>query len=182
RHRFQENDRFADLRVSFDTGGMVSTALNNGASSPIDIQISGSPTDPEMVKKIKENPSMVQDMRLALAREIRNRVSTINGVVDARVLQRLDAPYLFINVDRAKAAELGLSPAEVINQAVSAMNSSISINRNFWIDVQSGNQYFVAVQYPESPYTTMADLENIEIRGKNQNYPVKLSSLANFKR
>ena len=32
---------FADLRVSFDTGGMVSTALNYGASSPIDIQIDG---------------------------------------------------------------------------------------------------------------------------------------------
>ena len=32
---------FADLRVSFDTGGMVSTALNYGASSPIDIQIEG---------------------------------------------------------------------------------------------------------------------------------------------
>ncbi|HEY7425116.1 MAG TPA: efflux RND transporter permease subunit, partial [Gemmataceae bacterium] len=182
RHRFQQNDRFADLRVSFDTGGMVSTALNNGASSPIDIQISGSPTDAEMVKKIKQDPKMVQDMRLALAREIRNRVSTIKGIVDARVLQRLDAPYLFINVDRAKAAELGLSPAEVIDQAVAAMNSSISINRNFWIDAQSGNQYFVAVQYPENPYTTMADLENVEIRGKNQRYPVKLSSLAQFKR
>ena len=29
------------LEVSFDTGGMVSTALNYGASSPIDIQVEG---------------------------------------------------------------------------------------------------------------------------------------------
>ena len=41
RHLFEDDPRFADLRVSFDTGGMVSTALNNGASSPIDIQIEG---------------------------------------------------------------------------------------------------------------------------------------------
>ena len=36
-------------------------------------------------------------------------------------------------------------------QVVAAMNSSVSINRNFWIDPKSGNQYFVAVQYPEDP-------------------------------
>ena len=39
RRLFEEDKQFADLRVSFDTGGMVSTALNNGASSPIDIQM-----------------------------------------------------------------------------------------------------------------------------------------------
>ena len=41
RHLFAAEPRFADLRFSFDTGGMVSTALNLGASSPIDIQIEG---------------------------------------------------------------------------------------------------------------------------------------------
>src|SRR5207253_9454255 len=43
RHAFAQKQaadpRFTDLRVSFDTGGMVSAALNYGASSPIDIQI-----------------------------------------------------------------------------------------------------------------------------------------------
>jgi len=166
RHHFEENKHFADLRVSFDTGGMVSTALNNGASSPIDIQVSGGSSQ----------------QGLSLARTIRNRVSVINGVVDARVLQRLDAPYLFINVDRAKAASAGLSPYDVIQQAVAAMNSSISIDRNFWIDVKTGNQYFVAVQYPENPAMTLDDLLNIEAKGTNQPYPVKLSSLAAFVR
>ncbi len=113
RHRFEQTDKFADMRISFDTGGMVSNALNNGASSPIDIQVfKGS-----------------RQACLALASQIRNRVSTVKGVVDARVLQRLDAPYLVINVNRAKAAEVGLTPSDVIQQAVSAMNSSISIDR-----------------------------------------------------
>jgi multidrug efflux pump subunit AcrB len=116
RHKLADDPSFYDIRVSFDTGGMVSNALNSGASSPIDIQVAG--------------PSRHEHGTLELAKQIRNRVSTIKGVVDARVLQRLDAPYLYINVNRAKAAELGLSPAEVINQAVAAMNSSISINRN----------------------------------------------------
>jgi multidrug efflux pump subunit AcrB len=166
RHEMAKDPKFADIRVSFDTGGMVSNALNNGASSPIDIQVVG--------------PTSQRYGCLELAKQIRNRVSTIKGVVDARVLQRLDAPYLFINVDRPKAAELGLSPADVIDQAVSAMNSSISIDRNFWVDVKTGNQYFVAVQYPEYPSMTIMDLTNIEARGTNQKTPVKLSSVATF--
>jgi multidrug efflux pump subunit AcrB len=166
RHRFAESKQFADLRVSFDTGGMVSTALNNGASSPIDIQVTGGS----------------REQGMALATRIRNRVSTIEGVVDARVLQRLDAPYLFINVDRQAAQAVGLSPADVIQQAVAAMNSSISIDRNFWIDVKTGNQYFVAVQYPENPAMTLDDLLNVEAKGPYQKYPVKLSSVARFER
>ncbi len=166
RHKLTEDSRFSDIRVSFDTGGMVSNALNNGASSPIDIQVAGGS----------------RRGCLELAKQIRNRVSTINGVVDARVLQRLDAPYLFINVNRPKAAELGLSPADVIDQAVSAMNSSISINRNFWVDTKTGNQYFVAVQYPEFPSMNINDLLNIQARGTNQKTPIKLSEVANFVR
>ncbi|HEX5271839.1 MAG TPA: efflux RND transporter permease subunit, partial [Gemmataceae bacterium] len=148
RHLFAAEPRFADLRFNFDTGGMVSTALNNGASSPIDIQVSGGS----------------REQGLALATQIKNRVAGIKGVVDAHVLQRLDAPYLIINVDREKAASVGLSPAEVIQQAVAAMNSSISIDRNFWIDVKSGNQYFVAVQYPENPSMSLDDLLNVEAK------------------
>ncbi len=41
RKRLAADPRFADLEFSFDTGGMVSAALNFGASSPIDIQITG---------------------------------------------------------------------------------------------------------------------------------------------
>jgi multidrug efflux pump subunit AcrB len=87
---------------------------------------------------------------------------------------------LVINVYREKAAAAGLSPADVIYQAVAAMNSSISIDRNFWIDVKSGNQYFVAVQYPENPSMALDDLLNVNVTSPNQKYPVKLSSLAEF--
>jgi multidrug efflux pump subunit AcrB len=166
RQAFENDPRFADLRVSFNTGGMVSTAINNGASSPIDIQIEGG-TSHEAV---------------SIARDVRNTVRDIPGVADARVMQRMNAPYLTIDVDRQKAATAGLSPREVILQAVAALNSSISIDRNFWIDVKSGNQYFVAVQYPDNPSMRLEDILNIEATGTKQSHPVKLSSLCSFRR
>ena len=41
RHALTADPRFADLEFSFDTGGTVSAALNFGASSPIDVRITG---------------------------------------------------------------------------------------------------------------------------------------------
>ena len=76
--------------------------------------------------------------------------SKFPGIVDARIIQRMNYPELMINVDRAKAAELGLTQGDVMRNVVAATNSSISFNkRNFWIDPVTHNQYFVGVQYPE---------------------------------
>jgi multidrug efflux pump subunit AcrB len=174
RHALREDPkRFGELNISFDTGGMVSTALNYGASSPIDVQIEGG------------TPRQARD----LAREIRRRIrwnsdieSGVRGAADVRVGQRLNAPYLVIDVDRKKAADFGLSAQDVILQVVAAMNSSVSINRNFWIDAKSGNQYFVAVQYPEDRNMNLEKLLNINATGINQPGGVTLGQLVNIHR
>jgi multidrug efflux pump subunit AcrB len=162
RHAFAEDPRFADLRVTFDTGGMVSTALNFGVSSPIDVQIAGG----------------TREEALVLAQKIRNEAKQVRGAADVHIAQRLDASYLVINVDRQKAANIGLSTRDVIQQVVAAMNSSVSINRNFWIDPKNGNQYFVGVQYQEDPNATLEKLQNVFVTGSNQTEPVTLSTLA----
>jgi multidrug efflux pump subunit AcrB len=157
-----EDPHFEQLNFNFDTGGMVSTALNYGASSPIDIQIDASDDEEGQL----------------LATQIRDRVKAIRGAADVRIMQRMDAPYLVLEVDRQKAAQVGLSCQNVVLQVVAAMNSSVSINRNFWIDAKSGNQYFVAVQYPEDRSRKLADVLNrVYATGTNQDDLVALNSL-----
>ena len=104
-------------------------------------------------------------------------MENVRGAADVRVQQRLDAPYLILDVDRQKAASVGLTTRDVIHQVVAAVNSSTSINRNFWIDAKSGNQYFVAVQYPEDPQATIHTLESVFATGTNQSTPVTIGSL-----
>jgi multidrug efflux pump subunit AcrB len=161
RHAIEQDDRFADMDVAFDTGGMVSAALNYGASSPIDIEIDGG-TPAE---------------RAATARLVKDRVVGVRGAADVRIVQRNDAPYLVMKVNRTEAARVGLSARDVAMQVVTAMNSSIALTRNFWIDPKSGNQYFVAVQYPEDRNFRLDDLKNVYATGTRQTQPVKLSSL-----
>ena len=162
RRAFHADPRFGDLRISFDTGGMVSAALNYGASSPIDVQIEGgAPAESH-----------------ALAQKIRDEVTAIHGTGDVHIQQRLDDPQRIIVVDRKKAADVGLDMYQVINQVATAMNSSVSIKRNFWIDNKTGNQYFVGVQYPEDPYMKIETMLDIPATGTKVDYPVKLSTLA----
>src|SRR5262249_52382636 len=114
-----KDPRFADLEFAFDAGGMIHAAMNEGKSTPISIRVTGKD----------------QTTAHRVAALIRQRMVQIDGVVDARVIQRLNYPEYKINVDRKKAAELGLTQEDVMRNVVAAMNSSIQFNKNnFWID------------------------------------------------
>jgi multidrug efflux pump subunit AcrB len=163
RRAFKKDRRFANLEFAFDTGGLVRGALNEGKSTPINIQLKG------------KNQAVLH----GIAERIKNEVKRIDGVVDARVIQKLDAPELTIEVDRAKAAQLGLQQDYIMKNVIAATNSSIAYNKkNFWIDPVTGNQYFVGVQYPELQIKTTYDLLNIPITAPNQSTPILLKEVA----
>jgi multidrug efflux pump subunit AcrB len=166
RKGFQEDKRFQLLDFSFDAGGLVRGALNEGKSTPINIQITGNN----------------QKALYKVAELIREDVKDIDGIVDARIQQRLDAPELVIETNRAKAAQLGLTQADIMKSVIGATNSSIAFNKKiFWIDPVSHNQYFVGVQYPESKLRSTTDVLNIPITGENQKEPIPLSNVASIR-
>ncbi|HEY3966042.1 MAG TPA: efflux RND transporter permease subunit [Planctomycetaceae bacterium] len=167
RNKLNADDRFRRLDFAFDAGGMVRGALNEGKSTPINIRLTG-----------KDQKRLIE-----LAQSMREQVKAIDGVVDARVIQRMDAPAFRIDVDRDKAATLGLTQAEIMQNVIAATNSSISFHKtNFWIDPISKNQYYVGVQYPEKDIDSVQMLRNIPITGHNQSAPITLGDLATLKR
>ncbi len=167
RNRLETDDRFRMLDFAFDAGGMVRGALNEGKSTPINIRLTGNDQ-----KKLIE-----------IAQSMREQVKGVAGVVDARVIQRMDAPAFRIDVDRDKAATLGLTQAEIMQNVIAATNSSISFHKsNFWIDPVSKNQYYVGVQYPEKDINSVEMLRNIPITGHNQSAPITLGDLATLTR
>src|SRR5207245_10010232 len=82
---------FPGTEFNFDTGGLLTAALNFGLPSPIDIQIEGNKL--EVAHEIAE--------------KIRRFAQAVPGAVDVRIEQRLDAPQISVDVDRIKAAQLG---------------------------------------------------------------------------
>ncbi len=158
--------KFPGIEFSFNTGGIVSTALNYGSLSPIDVQISGKASE-----KGRD-----------LARDIWRAVREVHGAADVRISQRFDYPQLYIEVDQAKAADLGLRQQDIIQNVVTCLNSSIQFARNFWIDPESGNQYWVGVQYDESAVNSVDDLLNVPITSSQSTAPVLLRNVAKLRR
>jgi multidrug efflux pump subunit AcrB len=142
-------ERFPDVGFSFHTGGIVTAALNGGLPSPIDVQVTGNKLD----------------VAHGIAERVRTAVAEVPGAVDVRIQQRLDYPAIKVNVDRTKAAYLGLTPTQVVKNVVTSLNSSINFEPAFWIDESNGNHYFLGAQYPEELIQSLQTLENVPITG-----------------
>jgi len=167
RTELNNDTSFADLEFAFDAGGMIRSAMNEGKATPINIRIT--------TKNTVQGRQIAEDMQRRLAR--------VPGVVDARIVQRLDYPEYIIDVDRFKAADLGLNQTEVMRNVVAALNSSIQYHKkNFWIDPVSKNQYFVGVQYFEEDIDSVETLLDIPITGAKQTDPIPLRNIATLRR
>jgi len=153
-----------ELRTYFQSGGLVDSVLNQGMPAPIDVQVSG--MDLHAVNKIT----------LSLAQKFKG----LKGVSDIYVPQDMDYPGLLMNVDRARAAELGLSPQEVVDNVITALTSDVMIAPSYWVDPRSGNNYFVTVQYPENTVKTIQDLQSMPLRAPNVKLPTYLNQVASI--
>ncbi len=158
--------RFPGVEFAFDTGGLITAALNFGLPSPIDIQVEGNRLETAH----------------GIAESIRDLVSRVPGTVDVRIQQKIDYPLLDVDVDRVKAAYLGLTQKDVVTNIVTALNSSINFDPAFWIDERNGNHYFIGAQYAEDAIRSVDTLEDIPIRGVGQDHPVLLKNVATVRR
>jgi len=156
------NEDFPEVELAFDTGGMMTAALNLGEPSPIHFQITGS------------NLHTAQEIARLIQREARQ----VEGAVDVRIAQRMDYPILEVEMDRTLAAYQGVTVDDVMKNLVSATNSSINFEPAFWIDERNGNHYFMGVQYFEQDINSLDTLRNIPITGGDSLRPALLRNVA----
>jgi hydrophobic/amphiphilic exporter-1 (mainly G- bacteria), HAE1 family len=163
--RARAAEQIPELRTYFQSGGLVDAVLNQGAPAPIDVQVSAS--------NLNEASRMAQD----LARQFR----AVPGISDVYIPQDMDYPALQINVDRARASELGLSPQEVVDNLITSLTSDAMIAPGYWVDPGSGNNYLVTVQYPENQLHSVEDLKAMPLRGPDVKLPTYLNQVADVK-
>ncbi len=157
---------FPGIEFAFETGGMLTAALNFGLPSPINIQIEGNKLD----------------VAADLARRVAAICERVPGTVDVRIQQKLDYPQIVLEVDRTRAAFCGLTQEGIVKNVVTALNSSINFSPSFWIDERNGNHYFIGAQYPEQDIRSLSTLEHIPVGGGGGEGPVLLKNVARFSR
>jgi multidrug efflux pump subunit AcrB len=151
-----------DLRTYFQSGGLVDAVLNQGAPAPIDVQVSGM--------------DLNGDDRIA--QNLASQFRAIPGISDVYIPQDMDYPALQVNVNRARANELGLNPREVVDNLITSLTSNAMIAPGYWVDPNSGNNYFVTVQYPENQVGSIQDLKAMPLRGLGLKLPTYLNQVA----
>ncbi|HXH65835.1 MAG TPA: efflux RND transporter permease subunit [Candidatus Limnocylindrales bacterium] len=154
------------LTTYFQSGGLVDAVLNLGLPAPIDIQVSGSELDAAH----------------EVAAQIASQTKELGGVSDVLIPQDVDYPAFEMNVNREKAAQLGLSQKEVVDNVITALTSNGMIAPNYWVDPKSGNPYLLTVQYPEGTIQTLSDLKQIPLRGVKLLQPTFLDSVVTVRR
>ena len=126
-------EKFADTQVYFQAADIVSQVLNFGLPAAIDAQISGN--------DLESSYEIATRLKAAMAR--------IPGLTDLRIPEPLDYPTLRVNVDRAKALEVGITEAQVASSLLTSLSTSFLLQPNQWLDPRNGVNYGVLLQTPQ---------------------------------
>src|SRR6202035_4177571 len=160
---------FPEDTFYFQAADIVTQILNFGLPAQIDVRTVG---------RDKNN--------LSVAKELRRRLAEIPGIVDAHLQQEVDGPDFYAEIDRTRAAQLGLNASTVATNINVSLSSSVQVSPNFWTDLTSGIPYYLAVQTPEPKVNSMNALMNTPVSSSltrgGQPVPGMLSNVATLKR
>ena len=81
-------------------------------------------------------------------------------MVDAHVTQVLDFPTLQIDVDRQRAAKLGITQRDVANNMLTSLSGSGQTAPTYYLNPQNGVNHFVAVNTSLEKLESVADILN----------------------
>ena len=153
----------------FQAADIVTQILNFGLPAQIDVRTVGRGAN-----------------NLAVAKQLRQRLAAIPGIVDAHLQQEVDAPAFMADINRARAAQLGLNASTIATNLNVSLSSSEQVSPNFWTDPASGIPYYFAVQTPEPKIDSVNALMNTPVSTSTsvggQVVPGMLSNVATIKR
>jgi len=127
----------ADVKLSAQSG-----MGSFGSSAPITVEIQG--YDLETARN--------------LAVKIKNVVASTKGARDAEISREEGLPEMQIKIDRKRAADLGLTVAQVGGAIETAMAGTVA---TLYRDPVKGKEYNILVRYQEKHRQTLQDLDRI---------------------
>jgi multidrug efflux pump subunit AcrB len=162
---------FPDVTFYFQPSDIITQILDFGTIAQIDVQVSGRHGAKD----------------LAVAQDLVRRIRRVPGAVDVHLHQIVDAPQMYVNVDRRLASEMGLSEQTIAQNLNVSLSGSFQVSPNFWADPKSGTPYQLWVQTPEWRNDSFEKLMNTPLAVKDADHgdpglPILLSSVATMER
>src|SRR5260370_16701338 len=111
---------------------IISQVLIFGLYAPIDAQVSGRNLSADYV----------------LASRLQSAMQRIPGIVDLRIAEPLNYPSFKVDVDRAKALELGLTESDVASSLLTSTSGNSLLAPSFWFNPKPAVNYQVIATIP----------------------------------
>ncbi len=147
RIRKQITERIPEMKLSFEPIDLTEKIMSQGASTPIEVRVAG------------RDMKQIGDYAGRLVGEMRR----IPFLRDVQIAQPLKFPVININVDRFKAAQMGMNLSDVARSVTAATSSSRYTQKNLWLDDRTSYTYQVQVQVPEYIMHELGDLKEIPL-------------------
>ncbi len=128
--------------IFINPGGFLRFLMNFGSNAPIDVEIRGYDLDQGAV----------------LSKEVQDIVRSTPGAVDVQVSRDDNLPELQVKIDRAKAAILGISAADISNTVNTCINGTVA---SIFTDPQNGNEYNILVRLNEDFRSNIDDIRTL---------------------
>jgi multidrug efflux pump subunit AcrB len=138
---------FPDDLFYFQPADIATQILNFGLTAQIDVRTVGY----DRVKNLR------------LAEELRRRIAAVPGIVDAHLQQEVYAPDFYVQIDRARALQFGVTVNDIGNNITASLSSSKQVYPNFWTDPTNGIPYYIAVQTPEYQIDSLNQIRNTPV-------------------
>lgn len=149
KERFREKMHAAmpDVRLSFEPIELTDKVLSQGSPTPIEVRITGKN------KKINE----------VYADKVIEKLRDISYLRDIQLAQPVKYPTLSIDIDRTRAAQMGVTLNDISRSLVASTSSSRYTEKNIWIDPKTNISYAVQVEIPENQMTSTNDINEIPV-------------------
>jgi multidrug efflux pump subunit AcrB len=147
RMRLRFGREMPDVAFSFEPSDIVSRVMSLGASTPIEVAVSG--------------PSLAANQEFA--EKIRAKLRQIPTLRDVQFGQALDYPTIDVALNRERAGIMGIKTSEASRSIVAATSSSRFVVPNYWADPNSGVAYQLQVQIPQARMNSLEEVKNIPV-------------------
>ncbi|WP_094570006.1 efflux RND transporter permease subunit [Mucilaginibacter xinganensis] len=163
RFRAAMKKELPDIQISFEPIELTDKILSQGSPTPIEVAVIG--------KNKLQN--------VEYANKVVQKLNSISYLRDVQIAQSYKYPTIDININRVRAAELGLSINDISRTLTASTSSSRFTEKNNWIDEKPNLSYLVQVQVPEYKMSSIDDIRQIPVLA-NQPRPV-LGDVADIK-
>lgn len=140
------------IKLSFEPIQLTDKILSQGSPTPVEVRIAG----------------RNKDQNEQYAYKVIEKLKQIPYLRDVQLGQPIKYPAININIDRLRAAQLGVDVSDISRSLTASTSSSRYTDKNVWVDERTNIAYSVQVYIPENKITNSGGIGQIPVLSNAQ--------------